>query len=196
MLLALVTAGLVLAAVLFLTTGPATGGAGGGGDGDEEEASGRDSVVVTLSWSSGPENLDLHVLTPDAGEGGEVWAGNPCLSRQDGMCWVFASSDAVAFGSETVTLRPLGLPQDGDWLKGGYRVWVENTSCKEAPFETSDATVTVSRADGESIALPVSGASGDRALETWNVGSVFMTRHGEMAVVGTQSVVGDPCGPT
>jgi hypothetical protein len=153
--------------------------------------------VITLSWSSGPANLDLHVLTPDVeqDEGGEVWPGNPCLVRQEGSCWAFASGDAVAFGSESVTLRPLGQPEDGDWLNGGYRVWVVNTSCQDATFENSDAAVTISRAGGESVSLPVSGASGERALETWNVASVFMTRDGAMAVAGTQSMVGDPCGP-
>lgn len=181
-------------------SGQGTGGGGGaGGDGGDgrDEPSDRRSVVITLSWSSGPANLDLHVLTPDVeeDEGGEVWAGNPCLARQDGTCWAFASGDAVAFGSETVTLRPLGQPENGDWLKGGYRVWVENTSCQDATFADSDAAVTVSRAGGESVSLPVSGASGDRTLETWNVGSVFMTQDGGMAVVGTQSTVGDPCGP-
>jgi hypothetical protein len=195
-LLTLVAAGLVLAAVLFLTTRPATGGGGPGGAGDEE-ALGRHSVVVTLSWSSGPTNLDLHVLTPDAGaNGGDVWSGNPCLAREGGSCWASASGDAAAFGSETVTLGPLGQPEERDWLEGGYRVWVENTSCQDATFADSDAAVTVSRPGGESVSLPVSGVSGDGAPERWDVGSVFMTRDGEMAVVGTQSVVGDPCGPT
>jgi hypothetical protein len=178
--------------------GQGGGGGGGGGDGgDKEEPSDRRSVVITLSWSSGPTNLDLHVLTPDVeeDEGGEVWAGNPCLAREDGTCWAFASGDAVGFGSETVTLRPVGSPEDGDWLKGSYRVWVENTSCQDATFADSDAAVTISRAGGESVSLPVSGAAGDRALETWNVGSVFMSQDGAMAVVGTQSMVGDPCGP-
>jgi hypothetical protein len=153
--------------------------------------------VITLSWSTGPANLDLHVLTPDVeeDEGGEVWAGNPCLARDDGSCWAFASGDAVAFGSETVTLRPLGIPQDGDWLKGGHRVWVENTSCQDATFAESNAVVTVSRAGGESVALPVSGAAGDKTLETWSVASVFMDEDGSMAVAGTQSLFGEACGP-
>ncbi|MGH2655109.1 MAG: FecR domain-containing protein [Actinomycetota bacterium] len=180
-------------------TGEGTGGGGGGGGdgGDQDEPSDRRSVVITLSWSSGPSNLDLHVLTPDVeeDEGGEVWSGNPCLAREDGSCWAFASGDAVGFGSETVTLRPIGDPEDGDWLKGGYRVWVENTSCQDGPFADSDAAVTISRAGGESVSLPVSGATGDRTLETWNVGSVFMSQDGSMAVAGTQSTVGDPCGP-
>lgn len=177
--------------------GPAGQGGGGGGGGDEEEPSDRRSVLITLSWSSGPTNLDLHVLTPDVeeDEGGEVWSGNPCLARQDGTCWAFASGDAVGSGSETVTLRPIGSPEDGDWLKGGYRVWVENTSCQDATFADSDAAVTISRAGGESVSLPVSGATGDRSPETWNVGSVFMSQDGSMAVAGTQSMVGDPCGP-
>jgi hypothetical protein len=177
-------------------TGGGGGGGGGGGE-DKVEPSDRRSVVITLSWSSGPANLDLHVLTPDVeeDEGGEVWSGNPCLARQDGTCWAFASGDAVGSGSETVTLRPIGSPEDGDWLKGGYRVWVENTSCQDATFADSDAAVTISRAGGESVSVPVSGAAGDKSLETWNVGSVFMTQDGSMAVAGTQSTVGDPCGP-
>ncbi|MGH2766404.1 MAG: hypothetical protein ACRDKA_10920, partial [Actinomycetota bacterium] len=127
--------------------------------------------------------------------GGEVWAGNPCLARDDGSCWAFATGDAVAFGSETVTLRPRGVPEDGDWLEGGYEVWVENTSCQDGTFADSDARVTISRAGGESVALPVSGASGDKTLETWSVGSVFMDQDGAMAVAGTQSVFGEACGP-
>lgn len=168
------------------------GGGAGGGDGDKEEPSDRRSVVITLSWATGPANLDLHVLSP--GDGGEAWAANPCLARRDGTCWAFASGDAAAFGSETVTLRPLGEPDDGDWLNGAYRVWVENTSCQDATFGESNASVTISRA-GESVTVPVAGASGDRSLETWNVASVYMTEDGSMAVVGTQSMAGDPCGP-
>jgi hypothetical protein len=175
--------------------GSGGGGGGGTGGGEKKGPSDRRSVVITLSWSSGPANLDLHVLTPDVDEGGEVWAGNPCLAREGGGCWAFASGDAVAFGSETVTLRPLGEPEDGDWLKGSYRVWVENTSCQDATFADSNAAVTISRAGGESVSVPVSGAAGDRSLETWNVASVFMTRDGAMAIAGTQSMVGDPCGP-
>lgn len=196
MLLALATAGFVLAAFLIFVAGPATGDRGGGGDDDREQPSERGSVEVRLSWSSGPANLDLHVLAPDgAGEDGDVGAGNPCLARGDGTCWASASEDAAAFGSETVTLWPLGQPEDGDWLKGGYRVWVQNTSCQDAAFADSDAEVTVARAGGESVSLPVSGVTGDRDLDRWNVGSVFMTREGGMAIAGTQSVVGDPCGP-
>lgn len=177
--------------------GGGDGGGQGGGGGEEEAPSDRRSVVITLSWSTGPANLDLHVLTPDVeeDEGGEVWAGNPCLARDDGSCWAFASGDAVAFGSETVTLRPLGTPEDGDWLKGGHRVWVENTSCQDATFAESNAVVTVSRAGGESVALPVSGAAGDKTLETWSVASVFMDQDGSMAVAGTQSLFGEACGP-
>jgi hypothetical protein len=154
-------------------------------------------VVITLSWSRGPTNLDLHVLTPDAqeDEGGEVWSGNPCLSRSDGSCWAFASGDAVAFGVESVTLRPLSSPADGDWLNGSYRVWVENTSCQDGTFADSDAVVTVSRGGDESVALPVSGASGDQILETWGVASVFMDRDGSMAIAGTQTLFGEACGP-
>jgi hypothetical protein len=173
------------------------GGRGGGGGGPAEPPSDRRSVNVTLAWSRGPTNLDLHVLTPDVeeDEGGEVWAGNPCLARQDGTCWAYASGDAVAFGSETVTLRPLGSPERGDWLDGGYPVWVENTSCQDGTFADSDAVVTISRAGGESVALPASGASGDQKLETWNVASTHMTRDGDMAVAGTQTLVGEACGP-
>lgn len=173
------------------------GGQGGGGGGPQEPQSDRRSVVITLSWTHGPANLDLHVLTPDTDEdeGGEVWSGNPCLSRSDGSCWAFASGDAVAFGTETVTLRPLGSPEDGDWLNGSYRVWVENTSCQDATFGDSDAVVMISRGGAESVALPVSGASGDQASETWGVASVFMQRDGAMAIAGTQSLFGEACGP-
>jgi FecR-like protein len=172
-------------------------GGGGGGGGPQRPPSDRRSVVITLSWSRGPTNLDLHVLTPDADEdeGGEVWSGNSCLSRSDGSCWAFASGDAVAFGVESVTLRPLGSPEDGDWLGGSYRIWVENTSCQDGTFADSDAVVTVSRGGDESVSLPVSGASGDRTLETWGVASVFMDRDGSMAIAGTQTLFGEACGP-
>ena len=189
----------VLGETLTGTGGGGGGGGGGGtgGDQDQEPESDRRSVVITLSWSQGPTNLDLHVATPDAqeDEGGEVWSGDPCLERDDGTCWATASGDAAAFGSETVTLRPVGTPNPGDWLEGGYRVWVENTSCADGTYETSNAVVTVSRPGGESISLPVSGASGDRSLSTWNVASVHLDRLGTMAVAGTQDMVGEPCGP-
>jgi uncharacterized membrane protein YgcG len=171
--------------------GGGSGDGSGGGGGDKEEPSDRRSVVITLSWSTGPANLDLHVLPPG---GGDVWSGNPCLPRPDGSCWASASGDAVAFGSETVTLRPLSEPEDGDWLNGAYRVWVENTSCQDATFDDSNASVKISR-PGESVTVPVAGASGDRSLATWNVASVYMTEDGSMAVVGTQSMAGEPCGP-
>jgi FecR-like protein len=176
------------------------GGGGQGGDREQEEKeapeSDRRAVVITLTWTRGPANLDLHVATPATGEdeGGEVSASSPCLARSDGTCWAAASGDATAFGSETVTLHPLGSPGSGDWLDGGYRVWVENTSCLDGTYGTSDAVVTISRADGESISLPVSGAAGDPSLETWDVASVQLDRLGSMAVAGTQSLFGDPCG--
>jgi hypothetical protein len=152
-------------------------------------------VVITLSWSQGPANLDLHVATPatDEDEGGEVSASSPCLARNDGTCWATASGDATAFGSETVTLHPLGSPDPGDWLPGGHRVWVENTSCIDGTYGSSNAVVTISRT-GESISLPVSGAGGDPSHETWDVASVHMDRLGSMAVAGIQSLFGDPCG--
>jgi hypothetical protein len=89
----------------------------------------------------------------------------------------------------------LDRPDEGDWARGGYRVWVENTSCADGTFADSDAVVTVSRSGGEFVRLPVSGAAGDKSLETWGVGSVFMDTDGSMAIVGTQSTFGDPCGP-
>lgn len=181
-------------------TGGDGGGSGGGGNGGNQDQEGPQSdgrsVLITLSWSQGPANLDLHVATPDAqeDEGGEVWSGDPCLARDDGSCWATASGDAVAFGSETVTLRPVGTPNPGNWLKGGYRVWVENTSCADGTYATSNAVVTVARPGGESVGLPVSGASGDQALSTWNVASVHLDKFGSMAVAGTQSLVGESCG--
>lgn len=187
----------VLGETLTGTGGGGGGGGGGGtGDQDQEPESDRRSVVITLSWSQGPTNLDLHVATPDAqeDEGGEVWSGDPCLERDDGTCWATASGDAATFGSETVTLRPVGTPNPGDWLEGGYRVWVENTSCSDGTYEGSNAVVTVSRPEGESISLPVSGAGGDRSLSTWNVASVHLDRLGAMAVAGTQDMVGEACG--
>lgn len=189
----------VLGTTLTGTGGDEGGGGGGGNGGDQDQegpqSDGR-SVLITLSWSQGPANLDLHVATPDAqeDEGGEVWSGDPCLERDDGSCWATASGDAVAFGSETVTLRPVGTPNPGNWLKGGYRVWVENTSCADGTYATSNAVVTVARPGGESVGLPVSGASGDQSLSTWNVASVQLDKLGSMAVAGTQSMVGEPCG--
>ena len=213
---AVATAAAVLVAVLVFTAGapdvqvlgeqvtaPPDQGAGGGGQGGdreqeekEEPESDRRAVVITLTWTRGPANLDLHVATPATGEdeGGEVSASSPCLARSDGTCWATASGDATAFGSETVTLHPLGSPESGDWLDGSHRVWVENTSCLDGTYGTSDALVTISRAGGESISLPVSGAAGDPSLETWDMASVQLDRLGSMAVAGTQSLLGDPCG--
>ncbi|MGH2661257.1 MAG: FecR domain-containing protein [Actinomycetota bacterium] len=154
-------------------------------------------VTITLGWSTGPADLDLHVLTPDTdeAEGGEAWSGNPCVEKPGGGCHATASGNASGGGSETVTLKPIDQPDPNNWPPGAYQVWVENVSCVDNTFETSDATVTITRRGSGSVNLAVAGATGDKKGQTWNVASVFMTQRGTMATTGTQQVVGDPCGP-
>ncbi len=154
-------------------------------------------VTITLGWSTGPADLDLHVLTPDTdeAEGGEAWSGNPCVEKPGGGCHATASGNASGGGSETVTLRPIDQPDPDNWPPGAYQVWVENVSCSDNTFETSDASVTISRPGSGTVSLSIGGASGDKKGQTWNAASVFMTQRGTMATTGTQQVVGDPCGP-
>jgi FecR protein len=152
----------------------------------------RRPVRFTLSWSGVPSDLDLHVSTPDDqdAEGGEVWWGNACLTGPDG-CWATASGDAVGGGSETVVLRPIG----DEWLRGGYQIWVENTSCEDGDWADSNAVVTVSKGDDTLIDIPVP-AEGEVRAETWRVASAGIDSEGFPAVLmGDPHFVGEPvCG--
>jgi FecR protein len=153
---------------------------------------------IQLSWSSGPGDLDLHVQTPL----GEVWGGNNCLTYPgvDG-CWAESQGDAApplgravaagsGGGSETVTIRPVGDPDPGDFVPGGYHIWVENFSCDDT-FAGSGASVTVSRGGTQIGSVSVPDANG----ETWGVGTVALGQNGNHAVAIANDVFGDECLP-
>lgn len=135
-------------------------------------------IRFVLSWSEGPADLDLHVQTPDDrdAEGGEVSWANPCLSGPDG-CWASFSGDAREYGTETVTLRPIG----DEWMNGGYPIWVENISCTDGDWADSNATLTVMKGRDEltTIAVPDTGAV---RSETWQAASGGVDRVGLVAV--------------
>jgi hypothetical protein len=157
----------------------------------------RRPVRFVLSWSEGPEDLDLHVLTPDEedADGGEVWSANPCLSGPGG-CWATASEDSQTYGDESVTLRPI----DDEWVNGVYRIWVENISCEE-DWSGSDAVLTVLKGD-EAADIPLQGQlwgpgrSEEVRAQTWNVGVSVVTRDGfPNTVTSDPALVGEPrCG--
>jgi hypothetical protein len=154
---------------------------------------------IQLSWTSGPGDLDLHVQTPL----GEVWGGNDCLTYPgvDG-CWAESQGDAAppeersavtagsSGGSESVTIRPVGDPDPGDFVPGGYHIWVENFSCDDT-FAGSGATVTVSRGGTQIASAGVPEANG----ETWTVGTVGLSQNGHDAVALSGDVIGEECVP-
>jgi FecR protein len=183
-----------------------SGGDGGGGDGPPPPGpppppppppNDQRPLRFELSWSSGPSDLDLHVQTPL----GEVWGGNDCLAYPgvDG-CWASSEGDAAppigeravaagnGGGSETVTIRPVGDPDPGDFVPGGYHVWVENFSCDDS-FAGSGATVSISRGGPEIGSASVPEADG----ETWTVGTVGMSQNGHDAVALSGDVFGEEC---
>jgi hypothetical protein len=173
-------------------TGPPGPGPGPGPGNEPPDRIDRRPIRFVLSWGKGPLDLDLHVLTPDDddADGGEVWSGNPCLAGPDG-CWATASEDSQTYGTESVTLRPIG----DEWVNGGYQIWVENFSCEDGDWSDSNATLAVKKGEDVLVTLRVPHR-GEVRSETWQAAHAGVDREGFPGVfAGEPSFVGEEsCG--
>ncbi len=145
------------------------------------------AITITLTWSAGPRDLDLHVLTP----GGEVAYSNPCLSDGENDCWATLDHDITTGppGSETVTISRTAP----GFTSGSFTVFVVNYAC-DAPFDGSTATVTILA--GTTIqSFTAASAAGTGDEKQWNVAGFTVSEGGSVAISGTQTYSGSPnCG--
>jgi hypothetical protein len=148
-----------------------------------------EAITVTLTWSgsgtpSVPNDLDIHILTPNEGE---VAYFNRCEeSALD--CWAgLDQDDTVAPGSETVTIRRSVNTEA--FVAGDYVIFVENFAC-DGSFAQANATVTVFGGGASQTFVPP--ATIDNAKE-WNVATLTVDSDGTASISSTQTS-GGSCG--
>jgi PKD repeat protein len=152
---------------------------------------------ITLSWSSGPSDLDLHVQTPDfrSEDGGEVWSGNPSHPA-DGSegDWARIDHDGKSVNGEqaheTITVSPR---DSGQFFDGTYHIWVENFSCDET-LGSGNARVTIGQDDQILATFNIGSAAGAPAGDTWIVANAGVTPKGDVSPSSRQVIDGDECG--
>lgn len=148
---------------------------------------GAEVVALVLTWGTEPtqpKDLDLHLSGPD-GAGGRFHIYYNSMTSVE---HAFLDLDDVEWGGpETITIR---RASGGDFVAGEYHVWVHNYST--TPEFTGSGAVVTLFANGEQIGqYSVADATGDPALDIWQVVNITVDAAGNITHTSVQQVLAE-----
>jgi hypothetical protein len=150
----------------------------------KESQAGQEAITIVLTWGTAttqPKDLDLHLSGPDgAGARFHVYF----ISMSAGEHVSLDLDDTSWGGPETITIRRVS---GGDFVAGEYHVWVHNYSTTPE-FTGSGAVVTLFANGAQLGQYSVADASGDPALDIWQVVNITVDAAGNVTGANVQQV--------
>ena len=145
---------------------------------------GAEVDALVLTWGTEPtqsRDLDLHLSGPDGADG----RFHIYFSSMASVEHAFLDLDDTNWGGpETITIR---RASSGDFVAGEYHVWVHNYS--NTPEFTGSGAVVTLFANGEQIGqYSVADATGDPALDIWQVVNITVDAAGNVTHTSVQQV--------
>ncbi|MEU6823813.1 carboxypeptidase regulatory-like domain-containing protein [Streptomyces atriruber] len=138
-------------------------------------------VVLTLTWSSAPADLDAHLSGPDTNNG--RFHLSYASMTPPPVDYVALDVDAKqGFGPEHITVTPAVA----DFVPGQYRYWVHGFS--GGTFENSAAVVTVTQGAVQLGQYTVAAAAGAQAEPIWHVANVSIGATGQATLLPQQKL--------
>lgn len=150
------------------------------------------AIRAVLNWGATPRDLDLHVSGPNS-EGApgrfHVYFANKQATDSGGNAYAELDvDDRNGNGPETDTIRI--SPAEGDYVAGRYHLWVHNWE-NDAPFDASDATLTLFGLTGQIASYHQSDATGLDTQRIWLVVQFDVSDAGVISNVTPQQAMAD-----